>query len=86
MPNTNGTAPTKPTSPYATAVDRNRPIGSVQGRPVTTYIIDIDVNINQADIANADTIELRVNGRVLRRYTRHSARRAGLITGDDSWT
>lgn len=82
MPTTNGTAK----SPYATAVDRNRTIGSVQGRPVTTYIIDAAINVDQAATDGADTIELRVNGRVLRRYTRHSARRAGLITGDDSWT
>ena len=71
-------------SQYKTAAqDTSRNVGSVTGRPVTTFLIDIEARVPGYAVGQADEIVLRLNGRPLKRMTRHQAIRAGVIAEGD---
>lgn len=54
--------------------------GTVQGREVRQYVIDIQASALESAVGDATEIIVNVNGRTWKRLTRHQAERAGLIT------
>ena len=66
--------------PAKTIGQDGRDVGTVTGRTITTFVIDIQANVDTYDAAEADEIVIRLNGRPLKRMTHHQAVRAGVIT------
>jgi hypothetical protein len=64
-----------------TAVDNTKHLGSVTGRQVSQYVLDIDATVDRYAVEGADEIIIRLNGRPLKRMTVGQAERAGIIGG-----
>lgn len=63
--------------------DTTRNAGTVHARTVTTLVVDVEARMPGYGFAeDVDEIVLRLNGRPLKRMTRHQAIRAGVI-GED---
>lgn len=61
-------------------------VGSVTQRTVTTVVVDVEAHIDFRVSDPADTlIELRVNGRVIKRMTEWQAKRMGIIADNSGY-
>jgi hypothetical protein len=60
----------------------DRAVGTVTGREVRTYVIDIEAHVSILD-TGADEVLIRLNGRPFKRLTADQAARAGVITQDN---